>query len=118
MSRQEFIEISNSFFTDANYTPALAQLCLTSVDAVFSFNAAKNLAKKNLAPFRSRLQFQIESPLATLFLKRYDRPPVFAQLRNWLSQHARVSCSFAELNSANQMAAAGINVPKLSLIHI
>jgi hypothetical protein len=107
-----FVEIPEPFFVDPDYKAALDDLGLTSIDAVFSFHAAENLAKKDLAPFRSRLQFEIDSPPTTLFLKRYDQPPVFAQLRNWLSQHARLSCSVAEFNSANQIAAAGINVPK------
>jgi len=113
MSEKKVTEISESFFVRPDYKAAFADLGLTSIDAVFSFRAAKDLAKKNLAPFRSRLQFQIDSPATTLFLKRYDGPPVFAQLKNWLSQHARLSCSFAELNSANQIAAAGINVAKV-----
>jgi hypothetical protein len=113
MSEKKVIEISESFFVDPDYKAAFDDLGLTSMDAVFSFHAAKDLAKKNLAPFRSRLQFEIDSPSTTLFLKRYDRPPVFAQLRNWLSQYARLSCSFAEFNSASQIAAAGINVPKI-----
>jgi len=110
---QEFIEISESFFVDPHYKIALAKLGLITVDSVFSFNAGKSLSKDNLARFRSRLQFEIESPSATLFLKRYDRPPIMLQLKNRLSHRRRKSCSFYELESASELAAAGINTPKV-----
>lgn len=110
---QRFVEISKSLFVDADFQQLFTALGLTSIDAVFSFNAAKDLGKKNLAPFRSRQQFEIGSPSTTLFLKRYDSPPILVQFGNWLSQHARLSCSAAEFYSAKQIAAAGINVPKI-----
>ncbi|MFQ6036117.1 MAG: lipopolysaccharide heptosyltransferase II [Sedimentisphaerales bacterium] len=112
-ARQNFVEISNSFFVDLNYKTALAELGLISIDAVFSFNAAKNLAKDSLARYRSRLQFQTNSPLTTLFLKRYDRPPILTQLRNWLAHRSRKSCSFLEFEQINELQAAGINTPKI-----
>ena len=46
-------------------------------------------------------------------MKRYDRPPVFVQLRSWLSQHKRRSCAFCELEAASTLTAAGINTPKV-----
>jgi heptosyltransferase-2 len=110
---REFIETSESFFVDPNYKAALDKLGLTTVDNVFSFNAGKSLSKDNLARFRSRLQFETGSPAATLFLKRYDRPPIMLQLRNRLSYRSRRSCSFYELESAGELAAAGINTPKV-----
>jgi heptosyltransferase-2 len=115
--QQEFIEISKSFFIDSRYQTALNKSGLTSIDEVFSFNAAENLAKKNLARFRTRLQFEVKTSgfptSTTLFLKRYDCPPVITQLRNWFSQHKRRSCSFCELTSTNILSAAGINTPKV-----
>jgi len=111
MSRQELTEISRSLFVDINYKTTLAELGLTSIEGVFSFNAGKNLAKKNLANFRSRLQFQTSSPPATLFLKRYDKPPVFVQLKSWLSHRSRKSLGLAEFASASRLSAAGVNTP-------
>ena len=110
---REFVETSKSFFVDPDYKKTLGKVGLTTVDSVFSFNAGKNLSKDNLARFRSRLQFEINSPSATLFLKRYDRPPVLFQIRNWLSHRSWKSCSFYELESAGELAAAGINTPKV-----
>ena len=112
MSEQKFIEISKSFFVNANYKTGLSKLGLTTIDAIFSFKAGKNLDKDNLAKFRSRLKFEINLPSATLFLKRYDKPPILTQLKNWLRHHSRKSMSFYDLEPVKKLAAAGINTPK------
>ncbi len=115
-AKQEFIEVSKSFFVDADYKTAFGKLGLASVNDVFSFNIGSNLAKDNLAGYRSRLQFEIDSqgsmPPTTMFLKRYDRPPIITQLRNWLCYRRRASCGLFEFSSAKNLAAAGINTPK------
>ena len=115
-TRQEFTEASDSFFIDPVYESALGTPGLDSIDAVFSFDTAKNLNKKNLARFRSRLQFEVtlseSSTPVTLFLKRYDRPPMLVQLKNWLAARGRKSCSFIEFETAQQLTETGINAPK------
>ena len=117
LSQQGFIETSKSFFIDSDYKTAFSKSGLTSIEAVFSFDAAKNLTKSNLARFRSRLQFEIDSPQlpssTTVFMKRYDRPPVFVQVKNWLSHHNRRSNALREFEAANKLTAAGINTPKV-----
>ena len=117
MSEQKFIEISKLFFIDTDYKTAFSKLGLTSIDAVFSFNTAKNLVKDNLAGFRSRLQFEINSPPSppstTVFLKRYNKPPILIQLGNWLSARRRISCGSFDFEPANKLTAAGINNPKI-----
>jgi hypothetical protein len=112
MTEQRFIEISKSFFVDADFVQGFKKLGLISIESVFSFNSAKNLTKNNLARFRSRLQFETNSPRTMLFLKRYDRPPAFVQLKNWLAHHSRRSCGFVESVSASQLTAAGVCTPK------
>lgn len=110
--KQKFTEISKSFFVDTDYTTALSELGLTSIDAVFSFKAGKNLAKPNLAAYRSRLQFEINSPPVTVFLKRYDRPPILVQLRNWLASRGRKNCAALDFESANKLNGIGVSTPK------
>jgi len=105
--------MSQSLFVEQDYEKAFRELGLTSMDAIFSFNAAKNLAKDNLARHRARLQFEISSPSATVFLKRYDGAPIFTQLKGWLSAHKRISCGLFEVNATSVLAAAGINTPKI-----
>jgi len=112
MSEQRFVQISKGFFVDPAYRAGLEKLKLTSLDAVFSFGAGKTLTKENLASHRNRLRFELDSPPATLFLKRYDAPPVLTQLANWLSRRRRVSFGFLEFEQANNLSAAAIAVPR------
>ena len=112
MSNQRFIEFSRNCFVDAEYKDDLADLGLTSMDAVFSFNTGRNLIKNNLAAYRTRLQFQAGAPPRTLFLKRYDRPPILLQLKNWLA-HRQRRCTMAyDFEPAANLTAAGINTPR------
>ena len=45
-------------------------------------------------------------------MKRYDSPPIFVQLVNWLCRHSRISCAVADFEPVNELATAGINTPK------
>ncbi len=112
VGEQRFVEISESLFVDPDYETAFSKLGLTSIDAVFAFAAAKNLTKDNLAEHRVRLQFEIDSPSTTVFLKRYDRPPIFTQLRGWIGAHRRISCGLFEFKATSDLSATGINTPK------
>lgn len=103
----------SEFFIDPAYKKGLENLGLTSVDSVFSFQAGKNLAKNNLAAHRSRVKFQIDSPETTLFLKRYNHPPITAQFKNWLSAKKQVSCAFIEYDSAQNLTKMGIRTPRI-----
>jgi len=113
-AKQKLVEISKTFFVAADYKTAFCELGLTSIDAIFSYNTGRNLVKDNLAEFRSRLQFEVNSAGSPtiVFLKRYDRPPVITQFRNWLAARRRISCGFLDLEAANKLSAAGINTPR------
>ena len=117
LSQKEFIETEKSFFIDREYQRALSEAGLSSIDEVFSFEAAKNLTKSNLASYRSRLKFEINFPKQAsstiVFMKRYDCPPVVIQLRNWLSHHNHKSEAFHEFDAVVKLTAAGINTPKV-----
>lgn len=115
-TQQEFAEIGDSFFIDPDYKSALENLGLNSIDEVFSLKSARNLTKKNLAAFRSRLQLEVNQPTSarpvTLFIKRYDGPPIWIQLKNWLTIHSHKSCSFHEFETAQILKLSGIKTPK------
>ncbi|MGA2324367.1 MAG: lipopolysaccharide kinase InaA family protein [Sedimentisphaerales bacterium] len=102
------------FFIDPAYKAAFEQLGLNSIDSVFAFNGNQNLTKANLAPYRSRIEFQTKLPSTTFFLKRYENPPIMTQLKNWLSAKKRVSCALAEVEAAQKLAAMGINTPRMT----
>lgn len=112
MSEQKFIEISKSFFVDEEFKAAFEGLGLSSIEAVFSFDAGENLAKENLAAYRSRMQFQIDSPATTLFLKRYNHPSMAVQIKNWIAGKKKSSLAISEIEPAARLSQAGINTPK------
>lgn len=111
-TEQNFIELKKNFFIDVDYQPVFDQLGLTTIDSVFSFEAATNLTKDNLAKYRTRLQFEINSPPTTLFLKRYSCPPLFVQLKNWFNFRKRISCAYCDFQHTKTLAKAGIKTPK------
>jgi len=112
MSRQKFIKLSGDFFVDAEYKADFVEFGLNSIEGVFSFNRGQNLSKANLAKHRSRLRIQVENPPRTLFLKRYEQPPILTQIKNWLSHRRRACTMFYDLDAANKLTAEGINTPK------
>jgi hypothetical protein len=63
------------FYIEPEYIEALKQRGLSSIDDIFAFQGGRNLVKDNLAPYRSRIQFQAGTPVKTFFLKRYFKPP-------------------------------------------
>jgi tRNA A-37 threonylcarbamoyl transferase component Bud32 len=107
---------SARFFVDTQYRDALAEIGLASVDAVFAFATARDLAKPTLRRFRRRLQFEVvpsgAAAAAKVFLKRYDRPPLLQQLSNWLLHHRRCSFALAERQAAERIARHGICTPQ------
>jgi len=112
-AQQQLEQTSEEFFVDAAYKEALDDIGLDSIEAIFRFESGQNLSKSNLASYRSRIRFEAGNPPTTIFLKRYNRPPVSVQLKNWLAHHARRSCACYELEPAIDLASAGINVPKV-----
>ena len=48
-----------------------------------------------------------------IFLKRYDRPPILQQIRNWLLHHRRRSFASVEREAIEHLAAAGVGVPRV-----
>ena len=105
------------FFVSARFEEALAQIGLTSLDAVFAFDSGTDLAKANIGRFRRRLQFDAtpadsQQPVK-IFLKRYDRPPAVRQISNWLSQHKRRSFASAECHAIRELANSGVSTPHL-----
>lgn len=110
MNTQKFVELSKDFFVDADFLDAFCEANLTSIDAVFQFDNGSDLGKDNLPEHRSRIQFRLNGK--TLFLKRYDKPPILAQLKNWISHLKRECTSDFDRLSAQQIATAGILTPK------
>jgi hypothetical protein len=103
------------FLVAVPFEEALAELGLISLETVFAFEAGRDLAKANIGRFRRRLEFNARPRGASrpvrVFLKRYDRPPILLQLRNWVLHHARRSFARTEGETAERLAACGIPTP-------
>jgi len=120
-ARQQFIETSNlsssgakeSFFIDPDYKTALVKSGLTSIDTVFSLSTGNDPGGSSLPRYRNRLQFEIFNPTKTLFLKRYERPGVLTQIRNWFSHHSCKSMMSFDLEPMENLACVGINTAKV-----
>lgn len=107
-----------SFFVDARFVEAFARLGLTSLDAVFAFEAGRDLVKLNIGRFRRRVQFEAtpggQREPVKVFMKRYDRPPIVAQIRNWFSYGRRQSFAAVEREAIEDLGAAGVGVPRIA----
>jgi tRNA A-37 threonylcarbamoyl transferase component Bud32 len=107
---------SPSFFVAEPFRDSLTALGLTSLDAVFAFEAGRDLAKANIGRFRQRRQFEL-SPAGSdhavkVYLKFYEHAPLTRQLRNWLSHRRRGSFALLEHEAARQLAVAGVGTPR------
>jgi hypothetical protein len=113
MNGQKFINNDNSFIVDADYVSAFKKLGLNSIDDIFSFAAGEDLVKINLASFRSRIKFQTDSPANVLYLKRYNKPPVSLEFKNWLVQKGRKSFGKIDYETSINLLNLGINTAKV-----
>jgi hypothetical protein len=82
------------------------------MDAVFAFSGGQDLHKSNLAAYRSRRQFTLPDG-TVVFMKRYHRPPVSLQIRNWLSHGRRHCLALFDIAPGIDLAPAGISTPKV-----
>jgi len=113
MSNQKPKGSAREFFVDEKFKAPLSNLGLTSIEAVFNFQAGQNLQKSNMAKHRTRIQIDLINPQTTLFLKRYNKPSVWFQLKNWLAHRTRASTADFDRLPCDQLAKAGINTPKI-----
>jgi len=112
MDNQQYIQLSPGFYIRPEFKKAFEKLGLTDIDAIFAFTGGQKLTKTRLPEHRTRIKFNIDSPATTLFLKRYDNPKAFGQLRNWLAHRSRESSMYYDLKPAEKLTEAGINTPK------
>jgi hypothetical protein len=83
------IQSAPVFWINPDFAEDLKAMGLDTLDSVFTFQDGKSLVKKELTCWRSRMEFVLPAKNIRCFLKRYDRPPVTVQLRNWLDHGRR-----------------------------
>lgn len=108
MAELTFIKCSKCFFAASDFQKPLEDAGLKTIDDIFAFNKGVNLSKPGLADYRNRLRFETTNPKAVLFLKRYEKPSISVQLKNWLSAKSRVSCAWFDYQVPRNLAAVGI----------
>ena len=113
MKDQQFKELSEGFFVDADYAELFGDNNLDSMEVVFCFEGGRSLEKENLAAHRSRVEFRLGDCGTAFFLKRYDRPPVSVQIKNWVNHFKRASTSDYDRLPGRELRTAGINTPKV-----
>jgi len=110
--KKGFVEVSQSLYVDADFRDYFEQAGLDGIDAVFSFEHSTDITRSTLARYRRILRLELDEAPAMFYLKRYDRPPVLAQLRNRLSHGKRISCAGCDFEPDLKLARLGINTPR------
>jgi hypothetical protein len=83
------IQSAPDYWICPDFADELKLVGLDSLESVFAFGGGKALVKKELTPWRNRTEFVLPGKNIRCFLKRYDHPPMFVQLRNWLDHGKR-----------------------------
>ncbi|HEG43224.1 MAG TPA: hypothetical protein ENH94_04150 [Phycisphaerales bacterium] len=112
MSEQIFLQVSEDFFVDEEFAAAFEQQGLVSIDSIFDFSGGTELVKSNISKYRTRMTFDITGPDTTLFLKRYDNPPILDQVKRWTQGGRRQSIADFDRLPAEILNEAGIKTPK------
>lgn len=83
------VQISEGYWACSEFTEDLRALGLHTLQDVFAFQDGIALTKKELTPWRNRMEFVLPRKNIRCFLKRYEHPPKMVQIRNWLCHHQR-----------------------------
>jgi hypothetical protein len=113
MERDKSPAFPDDFFVQESFIDRLKKLGLNSIDDVFNFSQGRDLQKPNLAKHRDRIQIDLTKPPKTLFLKRYNHPPIWLQIKNWFSHKKRAATADFDRFPCEQLKKAGINTPEV-----
>lgn len=102
---------------DGNHRALLHQHGLSDLNAVFAWRTGQRLDKPGLETWRQRWRIRLSGGEAepserTLYLKRFEHPPLRHQLRRWRQGFWMSSTAAIEWHNARQLAAADIATAK------
>jgi heptose I phosphotransferase len=83
------IPLADGYRACPEFAEDLRAMGLNTVEDVFAFQGGTSLTKKELTAWRNRMEFVLPGKNIRCFLKRYNRPPIGVQLRNWLGHGKR-----------------------------
>ena len=101
----------------ADHRSLLCRHGLGKLEAVFSWRAGQRLDKPGLEVWRQRWRIRLddgetEPTERTLYLKRFEHPPLRRQLQRWRQGHLMLSTAGIEWLNAQQLAAADVATAK------
>lgn len=112
MTVDNFVELSKTCYVHPDYAESFRRAGLDDIDAVLNFSGDENLVKDNLASHRSRIKFKLEGFNKALYLKRYNRVPAGAQIKNWLCHRRRASTAAFDYTPGKVLSHYDISTPK------
>ena len=108
--RQRFVRHGRLVVNEA-FIPLLQENGLVSCKTVFGYQDGERLDKPNIGTWRERWRIEpseFGGRRRTLYMKRYQRPPLGEQLRRILLQRARHGTAWWEWHNLRRLAYAGI----------
>ena len=96
------------------YRPLLDQHKLATLADVFAYQQGHSLHKPGLG-HRQRLRIQLladNGPQATMYLKRYQRPPLGKRLKRYISRRSRLAEAVYDFAAALALSQEGVSVPR------
>ena len=105
------IQSAPGFFVDPSYQSVLSESGIDSLDAVFEYNQGDTLGKANLAAWRHRIRFQLSNG-QTVYLKRYDNPPLSIQIKGWAQHGKHAFLSDYDKGPLEELQKADVPIPQ------
>lgn len=106
---------SAPFWIDEQYRPLLRRHGLDSLDGLLSARTGDRLDKAGLPSWRQRIRMELEDAngaVQTCYLKRYESPPLEAQMRRWWWGGRRHGSAWLEWSWLRRLRADGVRVPE------
>jgi hypothetical protein len=107
----KFLQPVNGFFVDPKYQQLLKGTGLNSLDSIFAFKQGQQLTKANLVSWRHRIRLQLPDG-QTVYLKRYLKPPLSIQIKNWLQHGQRAFLSEYDKGPQKELGNMNIRIPQ------
>ncbi len=83
------VRFAENYWASPEFVQDLRALGLHTIEDVFAFQGGNALNKKELTPWRNRVELVLPVKNIRCFLKRYSCPPPGVQFRNWLDHRQR-----------------------------
>lgn len=107
--------MTRTFESSPDFAALLARHGLSDLDAVFAWSIGERLDKPGLETWRQRWRLRLAQDNGrdrTIYLKRFERPPLRQQVERWRRGGWRLSTAGVEWRNALDLAKAGIRAAR------